>query len=371
MTSRRNSDTSREFVPERMAFSSFVGHDKEGLALVDFLARRFTYFNHELWKKHIDAGDVLLNDLKVKFDEPLKRGDEVKYLAMSRPEPKAPQNISVLFEDEDLIIVNKPPHLPVHPGGRYLRNTLINLLKRQRNIETLFLAHRLDRETSGVCVLSKTHLGKEKMYWQFFNSEVEKTYWALVWGLPSPSSGTVDAPLGTARPEQSKIRIKQVVGGKDSKSARTKYHTLSTKWIEAPHWQPPHWKGLESAITKKNREWGSPWPISLVEARPLTGRTNQIRVHLAHQGSGIVGDKLYDPEERVFLEMKEGQARMHGDKAPGFMNLSEELMRRLVLEAHALHAKRLKIRHPRSGKPMTFEAPTPPEWQGLFAAPKF
>jgi 23S rRNA-/tRNA-specific pseudouridylate synthase len=91
---------------------------------------------------------------------------------------------------------------------------------------------------------------------------------------------------------------------------------------------------------------------------------------LAHQGAGLLGDKLYDPEERVFFEMKESKPRNHGDKAPGFMSLSTELMRRLVLEAHALHAKRLKIRHPRTGKPLILEAPLPKEWQGLYSPPK-
>lgn len=356
--------------PEKVAFSSFIGSNHEKRKLLEFLTHRFTYFPKETWLKHITVGDVLLNGERAHGEEVLRQGDEVKYLAMTRPEPKIPTQVSVLFEDEDLLIVNKPPHIPVHPGGRYLRNSLINLLKKQRKIDMLFLAHRLDRETSGVCVLTKTHMAKEKMYWQFFNGEVEKTYWALVWGIPSPSSGVIDAPIGGPPPGSSRIRIKQTVNGVDAKSARTKYHTLGTKWIEAPHWTPPPWPALEKALSSKKSKAGAPsggppWPISLVEARPITGRTNQIRVHLAHIGAGIVGDKLYDPSEEVFLEMKSATPRDQDDKSPNFMNLSEKLMRRLVIEAHGLHAKRLKIRHPRSGKSMVLEAPPPASWHGL------
>ncbi len=348
---------------EKVAFSSFVGHKIQGVSLLNYLTVRFTYFNEALWAERIGQGEVILNGATATGDEVVRLGDEVRYLAMVRPEPRVPQTIPVLFEDEDLLIVNKPPHIPVHPGGRYLRNTLINILKKQRKLDLLILSHRLDRETSGVCVLTKTHLAKDKVYWQFFKSEVEKVYWALTWGRPKPASGVVDAALGTARPAQSRIRIKQVVGGADSKTARTKYHTLGTKMIKAPHWEPPPWSSLEG-IT------GPEWPVSLVECRPQTGRTNQIRVHLGHVGAGILGDKLYDPSEEVFLEMKSIPPVMASSPpAHGYMNLPERLMRRLVLDAHALHARSLKIRHPRTGKPMWFDAEPPKSWQGLYDRP--
>ena len=367
----RPRDRIREFTAEKVAFSSFIGHKVQGKTLLQFLSERFTYFPTEVWQERLTTGDVLLNGTQSDANTVLKNGDEVRYLAMTRPEPKVPTQISVLFEDEDLLIVNKPPHIPVHPGGRYLRNTLIHVLQKQRKLDLLILSHRLDRETSGVCVLTKSHLAKDKMYWQFFNGEVEKTYWGLVWGRPHPQSGVVDAPLGNARPGQSRIRIKQVVGGVDAKTARTKYHTLGTKWVSAPQWNPPPWPAMERML--KDAGGKGPWPISLVECKPITGRTNQIRVHLAHLGSGIVGDKLYDPDESVFLEMKDTPPTLSTEsqqkESPGFMNLSEKLMRRLVLDAHALHAKSLRIRHPRTGKSMLIEAPPPRSWQALYDKP--
>jgi 23S rRNA-/tRNA-specific pseudouridylate synthase len=367
----------RDLNSERVAHSSFIGPPLEGKSLLQFLVDRFTYFNPQQWTHFITIGDVLLNGESCDPETLIKRGDEVRYLAMNRPEPKVPTQIPVLFEDSDLLIVNKPPHLPVHPGGRYLRNSLIHLLQRQRGHEFLVLSHRLDRETSGVCVLSKTPLAKDKMYWQFFKGEVEKTYWALTWGIPRPLAGTIDAPIGQAMGQgskvSSKIRIKQAVGGGESKVARTKYHTLGTRWIEAPQWTPPPWPALVEAIEKREGEFApdfkGPWPISLVECRPMTGRTNQIRVHLAHIGSGIVGDKLYDPSEETFLEVKNTPPVMAGDKGRAFLNLSDKLHKRLVLDAHALHAKNLKFRHPRTGKIMGVEAPLPSSWHGLYTKP--
>jgi 23S rRNA pseudouridine1911/1915/1917 synthase len=287
-------------------------------------------------------------------------------MATTRPEPKIPSVVPVLFEDEDLLIVNKPAHIPVHPGGRYLRNTLIHLLKKQRKLEFLVLSHRLDRETTGVCVLAKTTLAKDKMYWQFFNGDIEKTYLALVWGVPNPPSGLIDKPMGLSTPAQSKIRIKQVINGQDAKTAKTKYHTLGTHWILAPHWAPPDWPALQAATAKKwaGKDLG-PWPISLVECRPLTGRTNQIRVHLASIGAGIVGDKLYDPDESVFIGFKDSPAQLQGEAGQDLIKLPKSLMNRLILDSHGLHAKSLKFRHPRTGKTMTVEAPTPDTWRTL------
>ncbi len=353
---------------DRVSHFKHVGPPYAGLSLVHFLSERFKYFDTTEWTRLIQIGDVLLNEERTEAERLLKAGDKVCYRAMMRPEPPVPTQISVLFEDEDLLIVNKPAHIPVHPTGRYLRNTLINVLKSQRKLKTIFLSHRLDRETSGVCVLVKTTLAKDKMYWQFFNNECDKTYWGLVWGRPTPVSGIIDEPLGNARPEQSSIRIKQVVRGLDSKTAKTKFHTLGTKWVNDPKWAPPPWPGLEAM--KKADDWEAPWPISLVECKPVTGRTNQIRVHLAHVGAGIVGDKLYDPDEAIFNAFKSQNFEDKRAVKGSFVNLDGDLRKRLVLDAHALHARSLGFRHPRSGKMMTVEAPPPRSWQGLYDPPK-
>lgn len=348
---------------DKVAYFKHIGSHSEGQSLLDFLASRFTYFPKEHWTQLITKGDVMLNDVLAKPENILRAGDKVSYRALMQPEPLVPTQIPVIFEDEDLLVVNKPTHLPVHPTGRYLRNTLISLLQKQRKTKQIYLSHRLDRETSGLCVLAKSNLAKEKMYWQFFNNEVDKTYWALVWGKPTPPSGIIDAPMGPALGEgsqtTSKIRIKQAVNGAQAKEAKTKYHTLSTKLIHAPDWTPPSWKQMPKQ---------GPWPISLVEAKPITGRTNQIRVHLAHLGAGIVGDKLYDPDESIFLAFKDQNKDLKIPKG-SYVQLSIELQRRLVLDAHALHARKIAFRHPRTGIRIELEAPPPRSWIGLYSPP--
>ena len=109
--------TAGQKTEQKVSFSSFIGSHHEGQPLVDFLSKRFTYFDKKRWQDTIQAGDILLNGQMATGEEMLVNGDEVRYLAMTRPEPKVPMVIPVLFEDEDLLVVNKPPHLPVHPGG--------------------------------------------------------------------------------------------------------------------------------------------------------------------------------------------------------------------------------------------------------------
>ncbi|MEZ4814008.1 MAG: RluA family pseudouridine synthase [Bdellovibrionota bacterium] len=340
----------------------------EGMTLVGYLSSRFTYYAESDWQRMVDAEKIALNGQRpVEGLSPIKAGDEIIYFADRKPEPKVPTRIPIVYEDEDLIVVNKPAHLPVHPSGKYSRNTLVNLLKKQKNNDRLILAHRLDRETSGLCVLTKSTLAKEKMYWAFYEGRVEKTYWALVWGKPQPGSGSVDAPMGPVpkgNTELSRIRIKQVVGASGSKRAQTKYRTLQTNWVHGL-WMPPPWKGLEAQVAG-NKQKSDTWPVSLVECRPMTGRTNQIRVHMAHIGCGLVGDKLYDPSEEIFIELTRGKPLLEDEAGlPGF-RLPAHMRPRLVLDAHALHARALHFRHPRSGQSLHLEAPAPREWQGLY-----
>jgi 23S rRNA pseudouridine1911/1915/1917 synthase len=353
--------------PDRVAFASHIGKPLEGRSLVDFLSTRFKYFSPTEWRQKIELGEVHLNKTQSSADAVLAQGDLVEYFAIRVPEPKVPSRISIIYQDEDLLVVNKPAHIPVHPSGRYLRNTLIHVLQKQTGLNFLVLSHRLDRETSGLLVLCKTPLAKDKMYWAFFDGEVEKTYWALVWGRPEPASGVIDVPIGEAGSTGlSKIRIKQVPHGTQAKTARTKYHTLGTRWIQAPEWTPPPWPSLE----KLKRGPRGPWPISLVECKPLTGRTNQIRVHLTQTKCGIVGDKLYDPSEEVFMAFKDTPPVLEDSpKSKGYCSIPPGLERRLVLDAHALHARKLTFRHPRTRRPLTLEAPPPTIWQQLYDRP--
>jgi 23S rRNA pseudouridine1911/1915/1917 synthase len=337
----------------------------EGLSLAAYLSSRFTYYSEENWGELVKAKRIFLNNNNVEAQHSVKAGDEIKYYAEYRPEPKVPTKIPIVYEDADLIVVNKPAHLPVHPSGRYMRNTLIHLLKAQKKTEMLFLAHRIDRETSGLCVLTKTTLAKEKMYWAFFEGEVEKKYWALTWGRPEPATGTIQAPIGQP-PKGSphhKIRIRQLVGGVDSKRATTKYKCLQTNWIHS-FWMPPPWDSLKRQASEIKSK--KAFPVSLIEAKPITGRTNQIRVHMAHIGCGLLGDKLYDPSEEIFIELTQSTPLLENEAGTAGFRLPAHLRPRLVLDAHALHARFLSFKHPRSGQILRLEAPAPKEWAGLY-----
>lgn len=352
----------RKNAQDNIAFCTHVSNQIAGQKVLDFLSQRFRYFDRQMWSERIQAKDVYLNEKLAQADLVLQTGDILKYVATSRPEPKVPLQIPIVFEDEDLLIVNKPQHIPVHPGGRYLRNSLIHQLQTQKKLTQLFLCHRLDRETSGLCVLAKSQRAKESLYWQFFNHQVEKVYHALVWGIPPNPYGTINAPIGDSTPQNSKIRIKKLINGTKAKQAKTKFVTVKTKYLALENSTPPPWPHLRKGPTDK-------WPITLLECRPVTGRTNQIRVHLAHLGCGIVGDKLYDPDENTFLSFKNRDPLLDTDKVkrPGnFLNLSQELMNRLILDGHALHAAQLTIKHPKNNKKMTFKAPFPKNWKGLY-----
>ena len=179
---------------EPACYSCHVGTDKEGLSLLEFLCERFRYKNSQEWAKLIQTEAVQLNQKKSNPKQLLRSGDKVSYFVSVTREPKVIKKIPIVYEDADILVVNKPPQLPVHPGGKYLNNTLINLLKNKKR-NPLILCHRLDRETSGLCVLAKSQRAKDSLYWQFFENKVQKTYWALVWGIPAKNSGKIDIPV--------------------------------------------------------------------------------------------------------------------------------------------------------------------------------
>jgi 23S rRNA-/tRNA-specific pseudouridylate synthase len=347
------------------AFKSKVRAHENSLTLIDYLSRRFQYHSREKWLENISHGELAINGERAKSEDVLTVGDTVSYTTQRRAEPKVPKKIPVLLEDEDLLIVNKPAHIPVHPGGKYLKNTLIEVLRAQKRYELLVLAHRLDRETSGACVLTKSHMAKEKMYWAFFNGEVKKTYLALCWGTPPEKSGIVDIPIGQAtkagEESKSRIRIKQIAHGFGSKIAKTHYQLLETFWIEGEDLEPPAWPGIERARAENPEKEGL-WPVSLIECHPITGRTNQIRVHMSEIGCGIVGDKLYDVSEEIFLKMTEQKPILQGEKRNAGPAINAQLRRRLLLDSQALHAYGLEFRHPRTGKNLRIRAPLPPSW---------
>ncbi len=258
-----------------------------------------------------------------KASRALREGERITIFKPPPDEPDVPRDFGVVFEDEWFLAVDKPPGLPVHPTARFLHNTLTGLLDERYGTRRPVLVHRLDSETSGLVLCARTLEAERAAKRLFADRKVRKTYLALVRGAPEPPAGSIEAPIGPDR--ESVIRVKMGCRDTGGLPALTEYRTLETRG-----------------------------GVSLVEARPRTGRQHQIRVHLAHLGYPIVGDKMYGPDENLFLEYVE-----HGP--------SEDLARRAGHRRQALHAARLELTHPFTGAALVIEAPLPRDLADLLS----
>jgi 23S rRNA pseudouridine1911/1915/1917 synthase len=269
----------------------------------------------------------------------VKAGDRVRaeqHIVLWRApwdETPVPTDIPVIYEDEHLFAVNKPAHLPVHPTARYFKNTLIKLLQAERPDSFVSLGHRLDRETSGVLMVSKTpECDRALKRVLELRSDIDKTYLAFSWGLPAEQDATFRCDLPLELDTDSPLKVKMRIGKTaDALSAGTRFRVLDTK-----------------------RRGSRTYAKVLCDLE--TGRQHQIRVHLASFGTPIVGDKLYGPDERMFARAADGE-------------LTEDDLVALEHPRHALHAFRVGLAHPITGRPLLLEAPLPDDlesfWSGL------
>jgi 23S rRNA pseudouridine1911/1915/1917 synthase len=290
-------------------------------------------------------------DVRGKRLRPNHRVQAEEHVLLWRPpwdEDPVPTTVPIVYEDEHLFAVDKPALLPVHPTARYFKNTLIKVLKDARPGTFVSLGHRLDRETSGVLVCSKSPACDRALKKQIeARSGVEKTYRAITWGVPDPARATLvdgvvtpasDGP-GAFRFERSleldttgRYRVKMRLGRTaDALSASTRFLVENT--LTAPSGQS----------------------YALVRCELETGRQHQIRVHLAALGAPIVGDKLYGPDETCFARGADGE-------------LTEADLTMLELPRHALHAARLSLAHPMTGAPLVMEAPLPADLRDFWKA---
>jgi 23S rRNA pseudouridine1911/1915/1917 synthase len=312
-----------------------------GIRLDAFLKERYRKRSRETLKRAIESGVISIRRAqsphlvlgKLKPSLQLISGDEVLVLTERKEEPPVNFNYKILFEDEVLFVIEKPAHLPVHPAGRYFFNTLLVHLKTQGHKTPMkaereyYLVHRIDKETSGILVLSKdkevcTHLTQ-----QFAERKTEKRYLALVYGKPKDEF-TVDLAMKRAN---SVIELKMMTApeSEGAQSAFTRFKRLKT-------------------LTNRFGEF------SLVECFPKTGRQHQIRVHLEAAGHPIVGDKLYGVPEDEALRFYERQ------------HLSAEAQAKIILPRHALHAAGIRFEHPLTGKMVEFNSGLPEDLTAFF-----
>lgn len=294
-----------------------------GRQLLDFISQRFTYRSREEWQAELAAHRFLLNDTEAQGDAILAQGDRLVYLMDPLIEPPVDTNYTVLHEDNDLLVINKPAPLPCHPGGRFFAHTLWALLKERHGLDNPRLINRLDRETSGIVLVSKNKEAARLCQEQFIQQKVEKVYLVVVEGDFPDTPATVEAAGWLGVDPESAIRKKMRLfpDQKDAPPGAAECHTTFRR------------------ISSANG-------LSLLEARPHTGRCHQIRASLLYLGFPVVGDKLYGVDEQLFLRFKEDR----------LTDVDHALLR---IPRQALHAASLRFSHPVSGNELDFSAPLP------------
>lgn len=295
-----------------------VAPDAVRIRLDQFLISRIPGESRSQIQNWIRKGYLLVNGAQVKTGYQTRLNDRIE---LKTPESLSDQPLAeeipldILYEDSDLAVINKPAGMVCHAGAGIRSGTLVNaLLHHLGSLETgdpqrPGIVHRLDKLTSGVMLVAKNSLAHRQLSQQFKSREVKKEYLALVHGKPSPGSGTIDMPLGRDPRDRKKISIR----------ARRK----------------------RSAITHYSLEQNY-GPVSLLSIRIETGRTHQIRVHLAQKGHPVVGDSVY------------GTGRIRSLPAK-LLAAAKDLQRPF------LHSFRVQFHHPRSGELLSFRAPLPQE----------
>lgn len=277
------------------------------------------------------AGNIRVNDLPVKSNYKVKPEDVVQVVLSYPPREVEliPQDIPVplVHQDQDVIVVHKPPGMVVHPGYGNHDGTLVNamLYKFQNlpglNKERPGLVHRLDRDTSGIMVIAANERSMAHLANQFFERTTDRTYWALVWGNVEEESGTITGHIGRS-PKNRKI-YQVYPDGDQGKHAVTHYRVLERLGY-----------------------------VTLVECKLETGRTHQIRVHMKHIGHTLFNDKEYG-----------GDKVLKGTTFTKYKQFVENCFR--LCPRQALHAKTLGFEHPTSGERLTFNSQLPEDMEAL------
>ena len=284
--------------------------DRERIRLDNFLKEKFPDFSRGYFQRLIKNGFVKINEKQSESGHKLHCGDSIEIDFADKEQKILPSQIplKIIFEDKDIIVINKQPNLVVHPAGYHQTDTLVNgLLYYCSGKYFPFLVHRLDKDTSGVIIVAKNEKSKEFLSRQFQNRNVEKKYLTIVDGIIKEDDGIIETPLGRSR----EFRKKIVVGAASKKMSKTFFKVIERF---------------------KNATY--------LEVKPYTGRTHQIRVHLAYIGHPVIGDAEY------------------GKVAAG--GKSSEIAKRQLL-----HASNIKFIHPTSKKKVEFSAPLPEDFKSV------
>jgi len=314
------------------SFTTTAAPEARGQRLDRFLADAIGTLSRSRVKTLIEQGQARRDGKVLNEPSELVRPGAIYELALPPPAPATPQPQSIpfpiLYEDADLIVLDKPAGLVVHPAPGNEDGTLVNALLAHCGDQFTGIGderrpgivHRLDKDTSGLMVVAKTQLANNALTAAFAARDLDRAYLALVWGLPSPLEGDIEGDIGRDKRD----RKRMAVVTRNGKPALTHYRVL--------------------------RAWAS--SVSLLECRLATGRTHQIRVHLASRGHPVVGDPLY-------LRRVPAVAR----------SLPEPIRHPLLdFPRQALHAARLGFVHPRTGEPLEFSTEVPADMAEILSS---
>ena len=305
-----------------------------GMRLDQFLVLHCADFSRSIIQRAIEAGSVTVNESTSKASFKVRLGDRVR-IHLPEPQRPAPQPenipLDILYEDDDLAIVNKPYNMVVHPAKGNWSGTLVNALayhfgklSNHNGDHRPGIVHRLDRDTSGVILIAREEQTHRDLAMMFEQRKMFKEYIAITSGILDRDSDYIEGKIA----HHPHDRIKMVIGDdedEDAKDACTYYEVIE------------RFRGF-----------------TFVCCQPRTGRTHQIRVHLASVGCPVLADKTYSGRDKIKLS----------DIDPK----TDEADDRILMPRQALHARRLRFRHPRKGTVMEVEAPLPPEFVETLSA---
>lgn len=317
-----------------MQTREFTVSEPVSLRLDAYLALKLGELSRSAVQRLIDGGHVAVNSRQERPSYRVRAGDVI-CVGLPPPEPSGvcpePIPIDVVFEDEHLLVINKPKGMTVHPAPGSLRGTLVNAvlayspsLSGVGGVERPGIVHRLDKDTSGLLIVARSDKAHLCLQRQIQDRSLGRRYLTIVWGVPGFEEAVVDAPIGRHPSDRKKMAVIKDTGRYKARSAVTHLRVLE------------RFKGF-----------------ALLEARLETGRTHQVRVHCSFAGHPVAGDATYGGTGRA-LPAELGKARQ------------SELAALLDnLHGQALHAYSLAFRHPISGESLSFEAPPPLEFQNL------
>jgi len=329
----------------------------DGYRIDRFLAQRLQSYSRNEVQKILEDARVVKEGRPARASSKVRTGDKIQIAYLRCPEPPLAEDaaLPVLYEDEDLLVVNKPAGLLSHPTDKIVSNTVLGVLRYSRkDIKKLHLLHRLDRETSGVLTLAKNPQAARLWTSAMEAHQMQKEYLAIVQGRLSKSEGVIDWPIGR---EGGDIKVRQWVNVPGAVPAVTYYRVTQQRSYKTPSpLEGEGWDGGTKTPPANPPPQSSPARgeevYSVVSAFPKTGRLHQIRVHFAALGHPLLGDLLYNGQGKLYLKMiHEG--------------LTEQDRLSLGCSRLALHAVSLTFSHPLTGRKLTVEAPVPDELAAL------